>query len=391
MKRKMYLCVLAACVALSASACGNKKTDTPAISTETKKETVSSKTSEETVATEETEETETEATETENPETEEETAVTETETTETETTETASSETESSESAFNVTDITAKIMYAKQPLNTRKGPGLTYDKVSVLKKHEAVTVNGIVETENWYRLDNGSFVSGKYLLDSLPAQTVVKNETTAAQPSETKKEENAAPTETKKEEANTTPSETKKEETNTTPSETVKPSEPVVTPSEPVQTPSEPTTPSEPAQPSTPETPSEPAASEPVETPSEPEVTVCEHKNTHLEYNPGNYITDREATCSSDGHAHRVCNDCGEILGGEKIPATGNHDWDAKVVSESTCWYTGTMRYTCKACGDWYEVDIPINPDNHQEGDICDGCEEEPDHKHCHGCWKNLD
>lgn len=46
MKKKTYLCVLATCVFLSATACGSKKADTPSISTETKKETMSDKTTE---------------------------------------------------------------------------------------------------------------------------------------------------------------------------------------------------------------------------------------------------------------------------------------------------------------------------------------------------------
>lgn len=377
MKRKMYLCVLAACVALSTTACSNKKADTPVISTETKKENVTNKTSEETVATEETEENETEATETEISETEE-TAVTETETTEGTETETTTEEADpDTEAAFTVTDIAAKVMYAKQPLNTRKGPGLTYDKVSVLKKHEAVTVNGLVESENWYRLDNGSFVSGKYLLDSLPTQTVVKNETTTTQPSAN------TSTESKKEETTntTTPTETKKEETsNTTPSETVTPSEPTTTPSTPEVTPSEPATPSEPTQPSTPETPSEPAV-----TPSEPEVKVCEHKNmVQTGWVNG---TDLTAHCGYARDGEFRCADCGGNYTIKEVPATGNHDWNVTVNQEADCAYEGWETWICKNCGKWEDHTYPTIPDKHDGYEV----EEYEGHKYCSGCCQRID
>lgn len=377
MKKRVYLCILAACIALSATACG-KKHDNPTISTETNKSTETEVTETETMETEATETETTEATETETVSTETETTETETTETETETSETTSTETEV---GYKVTDINpAKTMYAKQPLNTRKGPGLSYDKVSVLKKHEAVTVNGIAEEENWYRLENGSFVSGKYLLDKLPEEKPVET---------TKPSESPKPEETKPSESTPAPEEPKHEENNT-PSETVKPSEspkedpkPEETkPSEPETKPSEPTPAPEP----TPSTPSEPEVkpSEPAPTPSEPE-KVCEHKNTHIEY--GRYLSDREPTCNTDGHGEMVCNDCGVEVAIVSVPATGNHVFEKDVSNEADCSLEGRGYYRCKNCGYSEFYTEPINPNDHSNYEV----EEENGHKYCTGCWEQLD
>lgn len=384
MKKRVYLCILAACIALSATACG-KKQDTPTISTESTSKVESNKSTEETSETEtESTETETVATETETTEatetetvSTEETVATETETTETETSETTSTETEV---GYKVTDINpAKTMYAKQPLNTRKGPGLSYDKVSVLKKHEAVTVNGIAEEENWYRLDNGSFVSGKYLLDKLPEEKPV--ETTkpseSPKPEETKPSESTPAPEEPKHEENNTPSEEPKQD-EPAPAPTPAPSEPETKPSEPTSAP-EPT----PSAPSEPEVkPSEPTP-EPEPTPSEPE-KVCEHKNTHMEYN---YASDREATCNFDGCGELVCNDCGVEVDRFIIPPTGNHDYNVTVNQEADCNNEGWETWRCKKCGHWEEYTYPIIPDKHDGYDVF----EEDGIKYCSGCYEALD
>lgn len=365
MKKRVYLCILAACIALSATACG-KKQDTPTISTESTSKVESNK------STEETSETETVATETETTEaTETETVATETEATETESTETEISETTSTETeaGYKVTDINpAKTMYAKQPLNTRKGPGLSYDKVSVLKKHEAVTVNGIAEEENWYRLDNGSFVSGKYLLDKLPEEKPV--ETT--KPEETKPSESTPAPEEPKHEENNTPSEEPKQD-EPAPAPTPAPSEPETKPSEPT-----PSTPSEPEV-----KPSEPTP-EPEPTPSEPE-KICEHKNTHIEY--GRYLNDCEPTCDFEGHGEMVCDDCGVEVAVVSVPATGNHDYEVTVNQEADCNNEGWETWRCKNCGHWEEYTYPIIPDKHDGYDVF----EEDGIKYCSGCYEALD
>lgn len=384
MKKRVYLCILAACIALSATACG-KKHDTPTISTESNNSTETDVTETESV---ETETVATETTETESVATETESTETETTETETETSETTSTETEV---AYKVTDIIpAKIMYAKQPLNTRKGPGLSYDKVSVLKKYEAVTVNGIAEEENWYRLDNGSFVSGKYLLDKLPEEKPVET---------TKPSESPKPEETKPSESTPAPEEPKHEENNT-PSETVKPSEspkedpkPAPTPSEPETKPSEPTPAPTPTPDPTPSTPSEPEVKpsepapepEPTPTPSEPEVKPCEHKNTHIEY--GRYLSDREPTCNTDGHGEMVCDDCGVEVAIVSVPATGNHDYDVTVTAPACCDYEGYCDYTCKNCGYTEERILPPDPDNHEASSYVG----EDGHTYCNGCGKKID
>lgn len=384
MKKRVYLCILAACIALSATACG-KKHDTPTISTESNNSTETDVTETESVETEtETETVATETTETESVATETESTETETTETETETSETTSTETEV---AYKVTDIIpAKTMYAKQPLNTRKGPGLSYDKVSVLKKYEAVTVNGIAEEENWYRLDNGSFVSGKYLLDKLPEEKPVET---------TKPSESPKPEETKPSESTPAPEEPKHEENNT-PSETVKPSEspkedpkPAPTPSEPETKPSEPTPAPTPTPDPTPSTPSEPEVKPsepaPAPTPSEPEEKPCEHKNmVQTGWLNG---TDLSSHCGSSCWGEFHCSDCGGNYELREMPPTGNHDFDLEIYNESDCCSEAWGRYRCKNCGFSKEYTAPMEPNNHANYEVT----EENGHKYCTGCWEQLD
>ena len=72
------------------------------------------------------------------------------------------------QAAYTVTEMTAT-MYAKNAVNLRQGPGTEYAKVGNLTKGQQVKVTGQAGN-GWYQLDNGAFVSNKYLGDTAPAQ-----------------------------------------------------------------------------------------------------------------------------------------------------------------------------------------------------------------------------
>ncbi len=91
---------------------------------------------------------------------------------------TAAPETGSSDAATNpeqttytVTEMSAT-MYAVNAVNLRHGPGTEYAKVGNLTKGQQVAVTGQAGN-GWYQLDNGAFVSNKYLSDTAPVQQTV--------------------------------------------------------------------------------------------------------------------------------------------------------------------------------------------------------------------------
>ncbi|MBO4748185.1 MAG: SH3 domain-containing protein [Clostridiales bacterium] len=66
--------------------------------------------------------------------------------------------------------IEAKIMYAnvKTYLNVRKGPGPDYAGVAKFSKGMQIVV--VAKTENgWYKTDDGFYVSGEYLSETVPS------------------------------------------------------------------------------------------------------------------------------------------------------------------------------------------------------------------------------
>ena len=77
---------------------------------------------------------------------------------------------------FEVKEIEATTMYALQNMNLRQGPDAKdFNKVGSLQARQSVVVTGIVEeykgkTVLWYRLEDGTFGSGAYLVDKLPAE-----------------------------------------------------------------------------------------------------------------------------------------------------------------------------------------------------------------------------
>lgn len=74
-------------------------------------------------------------------------------------------------------------------------------------------------------------------------------------------------------------------------------------------------------------------------------------------------ISGKEATCKETGLTEgKKCSVCGEILEEQKeIPATGQHTWDAGVVTKNpTTTAAGVKTFTCTVCGETKTEVIPI-------------------------------
>jgi len=76
----------------------------------------------------------------------------------------------SEQATYSVTEMSAT-MYVVNAVNLRQGPGTEYAKVGNLAKGQQVAVTGQAGN-GWYQLDNGAFVSNKYLSSTAPAQQV---------------------------------------------------------------------------------------------------------------------------------------------------------------------------------------------------------------------------
>ena len=71
---------------------------------------------------------------------------------------------------------------------------------------------------------------------------------------------------------------------------------------------------------------------------------VCTHENTTT--------TTVDATCVAAGSVTVTCDDCGEVVSTEEIPATGEHSYGEAVVTPAKPNVAGSKVYTCTVCGD---------------------------------------
>lgn len=109
-----------------------------------------------------------------------------------------------------------------------------------------------------------------------------------------------------------------------------------------------------------------------------------------IEHTPGQWMVDREATCSQEGTKHQICSVCGTTIGTAAIPVSGHsyaaewscddtyhwyaatcehanevknkvsHRWDEGVVtSNATVYDEGVKVYTCQDCEYAKEEEIP--------------------------------
>ena len=83
-----------------------------------------------------------------------------------------------------------------------------------------------------------------------------------------------------------------------------------------------------------------------------------------LGHNYGDWITDIEPTCTTDGEKHRVCTVCSDVET-DVITANG-HSFTANVIEDSTCEKQGTIRYECH-CGHKVDETLPLAEHNYQK------------------------
>jgi len=84
----------------------------------------------------------------------------------------------------------------------------------------------------------------------------------------------------------------------------------------------------------------------------------------------GEWITDTQPGCFTEGTKHRVCeyNDAHVDYG--TIPELGYHTWGEGVVTTApTCSAEGVMTYTCTECSETKTESIPVDPNAHKYGE----------------------
>lgn len=88
--------------------------------------------------------------------------------------------------------------------------------------------------------------------------------------------------------------------------------------------------------------------------------TVCGYETAHTNITPvvphehqGNWIITVQPTCGSAGKKEGTCTICGQSLGSESIPATGNHNYADNTVA-ADCEHGGYTTHTCTVCGKSY-------------------------------------
>ncbi len=102
-----------------------------------------------------------------------------------------------------------------------------------------------------------------------------------------------------------------------------------------------------------------------------------------LGHAPSNWITVAEPTETTEGKQQKVCRRCGEVAEEETLPAAKPahaHNYGTPVITkQATCTATGTRKYTCTECGNFYTSSIdklPHKPDPGKPG-FCGLCKQE--------------
>ena len=87
-----------------------------------------------------------------------------------------------------------------------------------------------------------------------------------------------------------------------------------------------------------------------------------------------------DATCR-DGVDKDVCKMCKQEFNVTVIPATGEHDYETKVIKEATCTASGMKQDVCKICGSTGNTSVIPKIDHHYENGKCTMCgAEDPDY-----------
>lgn len=73
-------------------------------------------------------------------------------------------------------------------------------------------------------------------------------------------------------------------------------------------------------------------------------------------------VTDKEATCTTDGARHKVCNNCGHEFGHEVLPALTHSYGEPVLIREPSGLSAGIMRQTCSRCGHYIDTEVLDKP-----------------------------
>lgn len=81
-------------------------------------------------------------------------------------------------------------------------------------------------------------------------------------------------------------------------------------------------------------------------------ILVYQKKVAKLDHTDGEWITDAEATCTTNGSKHQVCSVCNDTLRTETTNAFGHTDGEWITDAEATCTTNGSRHQVCAVCND---------------------------------------
>ena len=81
-------------------------------------------------------------------------------------------------------------------------------------------------------------------------------------------------------------------------------------------------------------------------------ILVYQKKIAKLDHTDGEWITDAEATCTTNGSKHQVCSVCNDTLRTETLNAFGHTAGEWITDAEATCTTNGSKHQVCAVCND---------------------------------------
>ena len=98
----------------------------------------------------------------------------------------------------------------------------------------------------------------------------------------------------------------------------------------------------------------------------------------------GEWITEKEPTCTVDGSKYKLCTVCGEKVVTEPIEANGHKESEWVIDSNPTCTEDGLKHKECSVCGE-KNYRTPKNkrntPDRIELNKYCPRCQKHTAHK----------
>ena len=87
-------------------------------------------------------------------------------------------------------------------------------------------------------------------------------------------------------------------------------------------------------------------------------ILVDQKKIAKLDHTDGEWITDAEATCTTNGIKHQVCSVCNDTLRTETTNAFGHTDGEWITDAEATCTTNGSKHQSCSVCNDTIKTTV---------------------------------